>query len=105
MREKGKLLTEEDLFAVRESMSDQQVVLAQVDVKRLELNRSRIAAADKYLQTAKEAEEREQAIESLRHGLLGILTESARLDQEVAEKGSPEPAQALSPLSRHLDGF
>ena len=99
-----ELLTEEDLFAVRESMSDQQVVLAQVDVKRLELNRSRIAAADKYLQTAKEAEEREQAIESLRHGLLGILTESARLDQEVAEMDHQNRLKH-SRLSRHLDGL
>ena len=85
-------------------MTDQQVVLAQVDVKRLELNRSRIAAADSYLQTAKEAEERKQAIESLRHSLLGILTESARLDQEAAEMDHQNRLKHVR-LSRHLEGL
>ncbi|SVB39466.1 uncharacterized protein METZ01_LOCUS192320, partial [marine metagenome] len=99
-----ELLTEEDLFAVREATTDQQVVLAQVDVKRLELNRSRIAAADRYLQTAKEAEEREQTIESLRQELLSALTESARLDQEVAEVDHQDRLKHAR-LTRHLDGL
>ncbi|HCX86906.1 MAG TPA: hypothetical protein DG761_02670, partial [Gammaproteobacteria bacterium] len=56
-----ELLTEEDLFAAREATTDQQVVLADIDVKHLELNRSRVAAAERYLQSAKETKEREQA--------------------------------------------
>ncbi|MAF07450.1 MAG: NHLP bacteriocin system secretion protein [Acidiferrobacteraceae bacterium] len=99
-----ELLTEEDLFAAREATTDQQVVLADIDVKHLELNRSRVAAAERYLQSAKETKEREQAVENLRRELLQTLTDTAKLDQEVSEANYRNRLDHAR-LQRHLQGL
>ena len=99
-----ELLTEEDLFAAREATTDQQVVLAEIDVRRLELNRSRVAAAERYLQSAKETKEREQAVDNLRRELLQTLTDTARLDQEVSE-ANYRRRLSHARLQRHLEGL
>jgi HlyD family secretion protein len=99
-----ELLTEEDLFAAREATTDQQVVLAEIDVRHLELNRSRVAAAERYLQSAKETKEREQAVDNLRRELLQTLADTARLDQEVSEANYKNRLDHAR-LQRHLDGL
>jgi HlyD family secretion protein len=99
-----ELLTEEDLFAAQEATTDQQVVLADIDVRHLELNRSRVAAAERYLQSAKETKEREQAVDNLRRELLQTLTDTARLDQEVSEANYRKRLDHAR-LQRHLEGL
>ena len=84
LREK-ELITEEQLFVAREAVTDQRVVLARADVQRLELNRSRLTAAENNLTTLKETREREQAAAALRQDLLEALADAARLDRDVAD--------------------
>ena len=84
LREK-ELITEEQLFAAREAVTDQRVVLARVDVRRLELNRARLTAAENNLKALKETREREQAAAALRQDLLEALADAARLDRDVAD--------------------
>ena len=84
LREK-ELITEEQLFVAREAVTDQRVVLARADVQRLELNRSRLTAAENNLTTLKETREREQAAAALRQDLLEALADAARLDRDAAD--------------------